>query len=112
MSMKGNWNRRISRRRLLREVAAVGVGIVGAGVLSRPGFAQAPGTVRGRPQITHGVQSGDVTAYNGVVWARVDRPSCMIVEVSPTESFATSWHVPGPIYRSLRCGIGSCGPLG
>jgi alkaline phosphatase D len=38
-----------------------------------------------------------VTAYNGVVWARADQPSCMIVEVSPTESFATSWHVPGPV---------------
>jgi phosphodiesterase/alkaline phosphatase D-like protein len=30
------------------------------------------------------VQSGDVTAYDGVIWTRADRPSCMIVEISPT----------------------------
>ena len=34
-----------------------------------------------RPQITHGVQSGDVGADGGVVWARADRPSQMMVEV-------------------------------
>ena len=41
-----------------------------------------------RPQITCGVQSGDVSADGGVVWARADRPSQMMVEVSTTESFA------------------------
>jgi alkaline phosphatase D len=41
-----------------------------------------------RPQITCGVQSGDVGADGGVVWARADRPSQMMVEVSTTESFA------------------------
>ncbi len=40
-----------------------------------------------RPLITHGVQSGDVGADGGVVWARADRPSQMMVEVSTTESF-------------------------
>jgi alkaline phosphatase D len=34
------------------------------------------------------VQSGDVGADGGVVWARADRPSQMMVEVSTTESFA------------------------
>ena len=38
-----------------------------------------------RPQITHGVQSGDVGADGGVVWARADRPSQMMVEVATTE---------------------------
>ena len=37
--------------------------------------------------MTHGVQSGDVGADGGVVWARADRPSQMMVEVSTTESF-------------------------
>lgn len=97
MSIEGNWGPRISRRRFLTGAAAVGCGIVGAGALGRPSFARAPGTVRERPRVTHGVQSGDVTARDGVVWARADRPSCMIVEVSPTESFATSWCVPGPV---------------
>ena len=40
-----------------------------------------------RPQITHGVQSGDVGADGGVVWARADRPSQMMVEVATTKSF-------------------------
>ena len=41
-----------------------------------------------RPQITHGVQSGDVSADSGVVWARADRPSRMLVEVATTDSFS------------------------
>ena len=40
-----------------------------------------------RPVITHGIQSGDVSADSGVVWARSDRPSRMLVEVATTESF-------------------------
>ena len=40
-----------------------------------------------RPQITHGVQSGDVSVDLGVVWARADRPSRMLVEVATTDSF-------------------------
>ena len=42
-----------------------------------------------RPVISHGVQSGDVTASSGVVWARADRPARMLVEWSTTESFKT-----------------------
>src|SRR6201997_1500682 len=40
-----------------------------------------------RPSVTHGVQSGDVSTDGAVVWARADRPSQMLVEVSTTESF-------------------------
>jgi len=69
---------RISRRRLLTSAAATGVGVLAMPYLSRAGD---------RPQITHGVQSGDVGADGGVVWARTDRPSQMMVEVSTTESF-------------------------
>ena len=47
-----------------------------------------------RPQITHGVQSGDVGADGGVVWARADRPSQMMVEVATTESFANARALP------------------
>ena len=97
MGIEGNWGPRISRRRFLTGAAAVGCGIVGVGALGRPSFAQAPGTVRERPRITHGVQSGDVTTRSGIVWARADRPSRMVVEVSMDESFARSWYVPGPV---------------
>ena len=40
-----------------------------------------------RPLITHGLQSGDVSIDSGVVWARADRPSRMLVEVATTDSF-------------------------
>ncbi len=42
-----------------------------------------------RPHITHGLQSGDVTADSGIVWARVSRPSRVRIEFSTTESFAS-----------------------
>ena len=38
-----------------------------------------------RPMVTHGVQSGDVTANSGMIWARTERPSQILVEVSTTE---------------------------
>ena len=50
---------------------------------------------RRRPAaVTHGVQSGDVSADGGVVWARADRPSQMLVEVSTTESFGNARALP------------------
>ena len=70
---------RISRRRLLTTAAATGIGALAMPYLSR---------AADRPQITHGVQSGDVGADGGVVWARADRPSQMMVEVATTESFS------------------------
>ena len=70
---------RFSRRRFLSSAAAGAFGTVAMPYLSR---------AADRPQITHGVQSGDAGADGGVVWARADRPSQMMVEVSTTESFA------------------------
>jgi alkaline phosphatase D len=57
-----------------------------------------PGVVRGgRPQVTHGVMSGDVGERSGAVWARADRASRMIVEIAATESFAGARRIDGPI---------------
>jgi alkaline phosphatase D len=47
-----------------------------------------------RPVVTHGVQSGDVGADGGVVWARTNRPAQMLVEVSTSESFANLRKLP------------------
>ncbi|MEU8800508.1 alkaline phosphatase D family protein [Spirillospora sp. NPDC048819] len=52
---------------------------------------------RGRPRLTHGVQSGDVTAHEGVVWARSDRPARMLVEVSRRPDFRHARTVRGPV---------------
>jgi alkaline phosphatase D len=71
----------LSRRRFLSSAAAAGGGALGS--IAMPYLSRAAD----RPQVTHGVQSGDVGADGGVVWARADRPSQMLVEVATTESF-------------------------
>src|ERR1700736_6059671 len=78
----------LSRRRFLSTVAATGTGALGA--LAMPYLSRAAD----RPVITHGVQSGDVGADGGVVWARADRPSQMVVEVATTESFGNARALP------------------
>src|SRR6187402_2480747 len=75
---------RISRRRLLTTAAA------SIGALAMPYLSRAAD----RPQISHGVQSGDVGTDGGVVWARADRPSQMLVEVATTESFRDARALP------------------
>src|ERR1700709_221782 len=72
---------RLSRRRFLSSAAATGAGALAA--IAMPYRSRAAD----RRQITHGVQSGDVGADGGVVWARADRPSQMMGEVATTESF-------------------------
>lgn len=52
---------------------------------------------RERPQITDGVQSGDVSADTAVVWARASMPARVFVEVSTTESFRDSRTQRGPV---------------
>src|SRR4030081_244454 len=76
---------KISRRRLLTTAAATGVSAIAMPYLSR---------AADRPQITHGVQSGDVSTDGGVVWARADRPSQMMVEIATTESFNNARALP------------------
>src|SRR6202041_2809298 len=78
----------LSRRRFLSAAAATGAGAVGT--VAMPRLSRAAD----RPQITHGVQSGDVGADGGVVWARADRPSQMMVEVATTESFNNARALP------------------
>lgn len=70
---------RISRRRFVSTASAAAFGAIAMPYLSR---------AADRPLIPQGVQSGDVSTDSGVVWARADRPSQMLVEVSTTESFA------------------------
>src|SRR3984893_8192635 len=75
----------LSRRHFLTTAGAGAIGVIAMPYLSR---------AADRPQITHGVQSGDVGADGGGVWSRVDRPSQMMVEFSTTESFANARALP------------------
>src|SRR5918992_2519655 len=85
---------RIPRRTLLRAAALGGFATAAP---TTPVF-DAPGLVRAdHPVLTHGVQSGDVIRGSGLVWARADRPSRMIVEVSEDPGFAHARRVEGPV---------------
>jgi alkaline phosphatase D len=75
---------KISRRRFLSTSAGA------LGALAMPHLSRAAD----RPVVTHGVQSGDVSLDGGMVWARADRPSLMLVEVATTESFSDARALP------------------
>jgi alkaline phosphatase D len=74
----------LSRRDWLVRSAST-VALAGLGSLARPYLSRAAD----RPQITNGVQSGDVSGGSAVVWARADRPARMQVECATVESFKT-----------------------
>jgi alkaline phosphatase D len=71
----------LTRRRFLTTAASAGVLTTAA--LARPALSRAAD----RPVVTHGIQSGDTSTDSGIVWARVDRPARMLVEVATTDSF-------------------------
>jgi alkaline phosphatase D len=78
------YSRRISRRHFIRTATSA------VGALTMPYLSRAAD----RPIVTHGIQSGDVGADGGVVWARADRPSQMMVEIAITESFGNARALP------------------
>jgi len=71
-----------TRRRFLATSAAAAT-LTTIGGIARPFISRA----NDRPVITHGLQSGDVSVDSGVVWARADRPSRMLVEIATTDGF-------------------------
>src|SRR5262245_39799038 len=73
---------RFTRRRLLTAATSTAAATVMGGIV-KPYLSLAAS----RPQITHGIQSGDVSADSGVVWARTDRPARMLVEASTSDNF-------------------------
>lgn len=91
----------ISRRSLLKSA-----GVLGASSLVVPSVARAQsvqsanlsstssnlfgGLLPARPQITHGVATGDVSTDGALVWTRADRPAHMIVEAATNPDFAGS----------------------
>ncbi|WP_018653670.1 alkaline phosphatase D family protein [Actinomadura flavalba] len=92
----------LDRRTVLRG-ALVTTGTTLLGATAAPASASAgpmtaPGLLRtNRPRLTHGVQSGEVTAHDAVVWARADRPARMLVDVSHRPDFRGAATVRGPL---------------
>jgi alkaline phosphatase D len=78
-----------------------GAAVTGSGLVL-PKLAQAQGmpalVTRDamRPQMPHGVQTGDALADRAIVWTRSDRPALMWLEWSTTASFSTPHRVRGP----------------
>jgi alkaline phosphatase D len=75
----------LTRRRFVAGVAASAVGC-----------SRAPWVRTSRPEVTHGVQAGDVQAGRALVWARSSEPALMQVEWSTTSDFARAQRVVGP----------------
>ncbi|MCW2889633.1 MAG: alkaline phosphatase [Streptosporangiaceae bacterium] len=86
----------LDRRTFLRSGLVAGGGAAVLGSLESAASAT-PALLRARPRLTHGVQSGDVTAEHALVWARADRPSRMLVDVSARPDFRGSYTVRGPL---------------
>ncbi|MFC5069503.1 alkaline phosphatase D family protein [Flaviflagellibacter deserti] len=80
----------ISRRQILLTGAAATASFALPGGLARPYLSRAAD----RPLITHGLQTGDIGSDAGMIWARADRPSQMMVEISTTESFKNARTLP------------------
>jgi alkaline phosphatase D len=77
-----------SRRQVLK--------LAGAGALMVPVGLAMPRISRAasRPLVTHGLQSGDIGANHGVVWARADRPARAVFEVATNEGFRDARTLP------------------
>ncbi|MBX2804517.1 MAG: alkaline phosphatase D family protein, partial [Hyphomicrobiales bacterium] len=78
----------LSRRRFLTTSSSFAM-MAGAG-LAMPAISRA----NQRPTFTHGVQSGDVDMTSGMVWARADRPSQVMFEISTREDFSGAVKLP------------------
>ncbi|WP_020174683.1 alkaline phosphatase D family protein [Methyloferula stellata] len=77
---------RLSRRSLLKAGATSGLALSGS--IAMPRISRAAD----RPQLSHGLQSGDVSGNSAIVWSRADRPSRAIIEVATTDTFKTVLH--------------------
>ena len=76
--------------------ASLAAGASSAGLLAPPARA-ASLVVSGRPRLTHGVMSGDVTTNSGIVWARSDIPGRLVATVRDgrrTRRVAGGWATP------------------
>jgi alkaline phosphatase D len=83
-----------SRRRFLQSGLAASAALAGIGAWPRRTASQAA-----RPAIPFGVQAGEVTTSQAVLWSATDRPARMLVEYAPTERFQKARRLAGPTAR-------------
>ncbi|MEV4493481.1 alkaline phosphatase D family protein [Micromonospora coxensis] len=87
----------LDRRTLLRAGLVAGAGVAGGALLGGGASAAPAWRPAGRPVLTHGVQSGDVTADSALVWTRADRPGRMYVELSRRPDLRGARVLRGPV---------------
>ena len=79
----------IQSRRQILKLAGASALMVPVG-LAMPRISRAAS----RPLVTHGLQSGDIGANHGVIWARADRPARAVFEVATNEGFRDARTLP------------------
>ncbi|MGQ0774254.1 MAG: alkaline phosphatase D family protein [Pseudonocardiales bacterium] len=88
----------VFNRRVLLRTTMIGGLAVGLPIGVATSAAAGPVLLRAdRPVLTHGVQSGDVLGRSGLVWARADRPSRLLVEVSARPDLKDADRIAGPV---------------
>ncbi|MEO8120061.1 MAG: PhoD-like phosphatase N-terminal domain-containing protein, partial [Rhodoferax sp.] len=79
----------MDRRSFLNSTTVLGSLAIAAPRLARAQTAPAVITRDAmRPQMAHGIQSGDPTSQGAVIWTRCDRPARLWLEWATTASFA------------------------
>ena len=88
-----------SRRHFIKTAGfALSAGVVTSGSgLSSISASLNTSALPDQPQLTHGIQFGDVLSDRAIVWSRVDRPSRMLVEFSYNPEFKDSTVIEGPL---------------
>jgi alkaline phosphatase D len=86
-----------NRRQLLRSTMIGGLA-AGLPIGAATPAAAGPALLRvDRPVLTHGVQSGGMLERSGLVWARADRLSRLLVEVSTRPDLNDACRIAGPV---------------
>jgi alkaline phosphatase D len=93
MPRSSSSSNRLSRRRFLGASAAAGIAAAAAHSGCSSLFFHGN---RGRPVMSSGVASGDITADSAVIWSATDRGGRMLVEWDTDESLKSAKRVVGP----------------
>jgi alkaline phosphatase D len=88
-----------SRRNFIKNAGlALGAGVAPSWTgLSDIAAALNPTPLPAQPQLTHGIQFGDVLSDRAIVWSRTDRPGRMLVGYSFNPDFSDAKLIQGPL---------------
>ena len=70
--------------------------LTGCGIRKLPSSINSP-SLQNLPQITHGIQIGDVITDKAIIWSRADRPSKLLLKYSFNADFSDAQLIEGPL---------------